>query len=94
VAGVLAASDKLFDFEIINLGNSDPISLDGFIKVIEEVVGNKATRVGKPRQPGDVMRTCADVSKGKRLIGYSPRTGLREGLEAMYSWYVSEADPR
>lgn len=91
VDGVLAAADKPYDFEIINLGNSDPISLDGFIKLIEEVVGAGAKRVGKPRQPGDVGRTCADISKAKSLLGYSPRTSLHEGLEAMYDWYVSEA---
>lgn len=90
VSGVVAAAERPSGFEIINLGNSDPISLDGFISIIEQIVGDEAIRVRRPPQPGDVRRTYADISKARSLLGYAPGTTLRDGLTAMYNWYVSE----
>ena len=42
-----------------------------------------------PMQPGDVLRTCADVTKAKRLLGYSPGTTVREGVKRFVEWYRS-----
>ena len=90
VSGAIAAADRPFDFEIINLGNSDPVLLSEFISVMEEVVGEKAHCVKMPEQPGDVRRTFAEIGKARRLLGFSPQTPLREGLAAMYEWYLRE----
>jgi UDP-glucuronate 4-epimerase len=89
-SGVLAAVDRPFDFEIINLGNSQPVSLNDFVAAVEEVVGKEAKRVALPAQEGDVRRTFADISKAERMLGFSPKTSLRDGLSAMYEWYRSE----
>jgi len=86
--GVVAAAGRRFDFEIINLGDSDPVSLNDFISTMEDVVGKKARRVEGPEQQGDVRRTYADIAKAKSLLGFSPGTSLREGLTLMYEWYV------
>jgi UDP-glucuronate 4-epimerase len=37
-------------------------------------------------QPGDVNRTFADVSKAKRLLGYDPTVGFREGVKEFVAW--------
>lgn len=90
VAGVVAAADRPFDFEIINLGDSDPVSLNDFISAMEDVVGKKAIRASAPEQKGDVHRTFADIRKAREMLGFSPRTSLREGLAAMHEWYLGE----
>jgi UDP-glucuronate 4-epimerase len=40
--------------------------------------------------PGDVPRTCADVSKAQRLLGYDPQTSFKVGLKAFVDWYRRE----
>ncbi len=90
VAGVVAALDADLSFEIINLGNSQTITLRHFIAVVEEAVGKKARIVQVPNQPGDVPLTCADVSKARRLLGYKPRTDTREGMARFVEWYRRE----
>ena len=90
VSGVVAAAANPFDFEIINLGNAEPVTLNNFIATVEEVVGKKARRVVKPKQVGDVMRTCADINKARRLLDYKPGTSLFDGLVATYQWYLRE----
>jgi len=87
VEGIIAAADKELQFEIINLGNSSPVSLDEFISTIEFVVGKRASLIRKAEQPGDVRMTFADISKAKELLGFSPKTTLKFGLKKMYEWY-------
>jgi len=37
-------------------------------------------------QPGDVKRTCADITKAQALLGYQPDTPIDEGLERFADW--------
>ncbi len=94
VAGVVAAAESRLGFEVINLGNSSPVTLDEFISAVEGVTGRAAVRVSLPEQPGDVHRTFADVTKAGKLLGYSPGTSLPDGLKAMYDWYAGEGGGR
>jgi len=63
VDGILASLDKELDFEIINLGDSNPVELAYFISLIEKNVGKKAGIIKKSKQPGDVSITYADITK-------------------------------
>lgn len=74
-------------YEILNLGESQPITLNEMIETIERVLKKKAIINRLPMQPGDVDRTYADISKAKRLIGYSPKTSFEEGINKFVNWY-------
>jgi UDP-glucuronate 4-epimerase len=91
VSGVLAACDYEFSaagtcFEIFNLGNSHPVSLNELIETLERVTGRSAIRDTKPLQPGDVPITWANVEKAARILEYQPRTTLNEGLRRFVRW--------
>jgi len=93
VQGVLSAINyDQSNFEIINLGNSDAVSLKDLIKNIEEVVGKKAVIDQQPEQIGDVPRTYADISKAKRLLNYQPTTHLKDGLKNFYDWFLKNKE--
>ncbi|GAB9466086.1 Pumilio 23 [Globisporangium polare] len=87
VQGVLLSLDKAEGCQVFNLGRGTPTNLLDFIATIEALVGKKATIKLLPMQPGDVPRTCADVSKAKKLLGYEPKTPLAEGLRKTWEWY-------
>jgi UDP-glucuronate 4-epimerase len=73
--------------EIINLGNSSPITVEKFIKKIEKVVGKKA-KFKKAKLPaGDVRQTYADITKAQKMLGWQPKTSFEEGLEKFVEWY-------
>ena len=74
-------------FDVLNLGNSQPVKLNELVDLLGTIMGRKPIRDPKPAQPGDVPLTWADISKATRLIGYQPRTPLREGLKKFVSWY-------
>ena len=74
-------------YEIINLGESETISLKRMVETLEEEIGKKAVLKMLPMQPGDVNRTFADISKAKELIGYNPKTKFEEGIQKFINWY-------
>ena len=41
----------------------------------------------QPMQPGDVLVTCADVTKARERLGYAPSTPVREGMRRFLAWY-------
>jgi UDP-glucuronate 4-epimerase len=91
VAGVLAALDYQFPsdgtpFDIFNLGNSRPVSLNDLIAELERVTGRIAIRDQRALQPGDVPITWASIDKAARILGYRPATSLAEGLEKFVRW--------
>ena len=89
IQGVMAAlqyQGSLFD--IFNLGESDTIQLKDLISAIEKVLGKKAKINQVPEQPGDVPLTCADISKARKLLGYSPTTPLSAGLPKFVDWFL------
>ena len=87
VEGTIAALEKPFAYEVFNLGNSDPIELMDFIGIIEEELGREAQKNMMPLQPGDVLETSADIGKSKDMLGFSPRTPIREGIKKFLAWY-------
>jgi UDP-glucuronate 4-epimerase len=94
VPGILAAADYDCRFDVFNLGNSDPVSLLSMIGAIERALGKEARREMLPEQAGDVPITYARISKSRRLLGYNPRTGFREGIERFVAWYRDQKAAR
>jgi UDP-glucuronate 4-epimerase len=78
-------------FDIFNLGESETIQLKDLIVAIENALGKKAEINQLPEQPGDMPLTCADISKARKLLGYSPTTRLNEGLPKFVEWFVKSA---
>lgn len=87
VAGVLAALKKPLGFTIFNIGNDTPVKLIDYIRAIECVSGKKAVINFKPLQQGDVVDTHADIRKARKLLGYNPKTGIKEGMKNFVEWY-------
>ncbi|MBW6514805.1 MAG: SDR family NAD(P)-dependent oxidoreductase [Candidatus Syntrophosphaera sp.] len=93
VNGILGALDYVQNhpcYEIINLGNDRGVRLDGMIAVLEEVTGMKARQEHLPPQEGDVLRTRADISKARRLLGYDPSTSFEQGIARFWEWWRTQ----
>eukprot|EP00595_Chromulina_sp_UTEXLB2642_P001604 CAMPEP_0196763230 /NCGR_PEP_ID=MMETSP1095-20130614/3668_1 /TAXON_ID=96789 ORGANISM="Chromulina nebulosa, Strain UTEXLB2642" /NCGR_SAMPLE_ID=MMETSP1095 /ASSEMBLY_ACC=CAM_ASM_000446 /LENGTH=420 /DNA_ID=CAMNT_0042115977 /DNA_START=144 /DNA_END=1406 /DNA_ORIENTATION=- len=91
VDGVVLSIDKPLGYEVINLGNGRPYLLKDFISLVETCVDKKAVIQVMPEQPGDVERTCADISKASNLLGYKPKVTFEEGISRMAEWYKKSA---
>lgn len=88
VEGIISAIKHPFSkTEIINLGNSSPVSLKEFISIIEKVTDISAIVVREPLPQSDVNTTCADIVKAKKLLNWQPKTDLQTGLKKLWEWY-------
>jgi UDP-glucuronate 4-epimerase len=90
VLGALAFSEgEVPLFEIFNLGENETTTLSELIASLEEALGKKAIIERLPEQKGDMPLTSADITKARALLGYAPRTPIREGLPKFVAWYRS-----
>jgi UDP-glucuronate 4-epimerase len=89
VEGFALATKKPMGFEIINLGNGEPVHLLTFIETLEQALGIKAEKKLLPLQPGDMKETFADTTKAKDLLGFEARVNIKDGVDQFVSWYKS-----
>jgi UDP-glucuronate 4-epimerase len=90
IDGVVRAVDRCAGFRIYNLGESQPVSVQELVRLIEEATGKRATVNYAPPQPGDVDRTYADVTRACRELDYRPSTDICTGLRRFVDWFRSE----
>jgi nucleoside-diphosphate-sugar epimerase len=43
-----------------------------------------------PERPTEIWRMCADASRARAELGWTPRVGLEEGLQRTIAWYRRE----
>ncbi|NQT04055.1 MAG: SDR family NAD(P)-dependent oxidoreductase [Planctomycetes bacterium] len=90
IDGTVAAMNKCEGFNIYNLGESQPITVNDLIGEIEKALGKTAIREYLPLQPGDVNRTFADITKSVRELGFHPSTPIPDGLAKFTAWLRQE----
>ena len=89
--GVIAALKPL-GFEIINLGGHEVITINDLIRMLETVIGKKASIEQYPPNQADMFSNWADVSKARRMLGWKPQVSLQEGVKRLVDWYAAERD--
>lgn len=75
-------------FYIFNIGGNRPTKLLTFIKEIEKNLNKKAKILFLPMQPGDVADTKSDISSLNQLVGFEPKTSIKEGVKSFIDWYL------
>ena len=80
----LLAAQKGVAGEIYNVASGRTYTLLELADTIEKVSGRKLKRVSRPKRPGDVHESSADISKIKTL-GFVPRVNLEQGLAEMWA---------
>lgn len=92
VDGIMAVRQSRFDYEILNLGRSDTVTLRDLICKIEQKLGKRAIMRKLPQQPGDVDQTYADISRASRLCGFAPKVSIDDGLARFARWYINKQE--
>ena len=83
---------KPLGYEIINLGGNNPHSLKEVLELIEKYLGKKAEVVYKDFHKADLKATWADISKAQKLLGWSPKVPLEEGIKRTVEWFRQNWD--
>lgn len=80
-------------YQLYNIGNNQPETLEHFISCIETALDKKAIKEYLPMQAGDVVQTYADVSALKSAIDFKPNTTLADGISQFVNWYTDFYKP-
>jgi len=86
---ILAAQEKAAIGEIINLGNGQEISIRNLILKIMEMTNSKSKVLfgALPYRPTEIWRMCADDTKAKKILNWSPKVSLEDGLRRTIDWF-------
>ena len=93
VDGIVRAISFETAYDVFNLGNSAPISLNEMVETIAEELGKQAILSPQPIPPGDVPITFADLSRSRTMLGYAPQVSFRDGIRRMVEWFRQTAKP-
>jgi UDP-glucuronate 4-epimerase len=86
IAATCAAMETAPAGATYNVGGGQEASMLGAIEILEEVSGRTLAVRHVGAAQGDMARTNADVSRIREQLGWAPRTSLRDGLQAEWSW--------
>ena len=92
IQGILGAIDYALEpdsrnkNEIFNLGNDAPIKTTYLLNKIEKTLGKKAL-IHHFTTENENIKTHADITKAKNLLGYNPKVSFDQGIERFLDWH-------
>ena len=92
IARGTVAALEVKGYEAVNLGYGSPVALNYVIGLIEKEVGKEARIQHEERHLADPMVTWADVSRAHELLGWTPATGIEDGIRRTVEWYLANRD--
>ncbi len=95
IEGTARAIDHVSEgYSVYNLGaGGAPTPLNDIVALLSDALGKPANVVRGPAIVGDVEHTKADIGAARVALGYTPRTGIREGIARFVDWYRAEPRP-
>jgi UDP-glucose 4-epimerase len=89
-ANLRAATSSITD-DVFNVASGTETSLTELAAALGRVMGvDLEPEYGPARKATPVWRRLADVKKAQRLIGFSARVSLDEGLRQLVEWWSRE----
>ncbi|MFH1398672.1 MAG: UDP-glucose 4-epimerase GalE [Candidatus Woesearchaeota archaeon] len=81
---------KLEKNAVINLGTGKGASVQELVDTAIEVTGKRFSYEFGPRRKGDPACLIASNAKAKKLLGWSPKTSLKQMLKSTYQAYTNK----
>lgn len=79
--------------EPLNLGNPEEKTVLQLAQIIKELTNSNSEIIQKPLPIDDPKRRLPDISLAKKLLQWSPKKDLVEGLTETISWYRQQLAP-
>jgi len=86
VEGQILAAEKVADGTAVNLGWDKRYKIKDVVNMIIEIAGYKPKLFFDKSKPEGPFSRALDVSLAKKLLGWTPKVDLREGLEKTIHW--------
>jgi UDP-glucuronate decarboxylase len=85
---LLAASQKKAIGEVFNIGNpKTAITIASLAELIVRLAGSKSKIHYVPKDFADVELRIPDITHAKKVLGFSPKIDLEEGIKRTIKWF-------
>jgi UDP-glucose 4-epimerase len=96
-ANLLAATRPLpaigaLDARAFNVGTSLETDVVELARLLGEIAGTKGEAKHAPERPGEQRRSAVDARKAQRVLGWQPKTSLRDGLTETYQYFAARRE--
>jgi nucleoside-diphosphate-sugar epimerase len=85
--GMKVIAEKASDADPINIGHDNEVSIRRLGEMILDVTGSESTIEFDKSKPDGYPRRAADVTRLKKITGWTPTTPLEDGLKEMVVEY-------
>ena len=80
-ANILSATTPGIKHEVFNVANGKDHTVLELVSALNRIIGKNIQPKFLPLRAGDVLRTCADISKIQQKLKYQPLVSFEEGLK-------------
>lgn len=84
---ILALKSNLKGYHYFHLAHSEEISLNKLLETLKNVTKRNFMVRYENRRVGEVNRNFAKYDKAERILGFRPKTSLKEAIEKTWRWY-------
>jgi nucleoside-diphosphate-sugar epimerase len=74
-----------------NVANGKDNTVLQLVDYLNKIIGKEIKPVFLPPRPGDVFRTCADISRGKKILNFTPKVNFEEALRKTVNWFKANS---
>jgi UDP-glucose 4-epimerase len=80
--------------QMFNIACGVATDLNQVVAVIGDILGKPIEARHEPERAGDIKHSYADITKARRLLGYTAAVSFADGLRRTLEWYRSEGTAR
>jgi UDP-glucose 4-epimerase len=73
--------------ELVNIGTGITTTTEVLYRTISSSFDDPATAKRGEARPGDLRRSCLDIRKANKILGWKPSVGLEEGLSSTVKYF-------
>lgn len=70
----------------LNLGTDELVSIDQLVDIVAEIAGKRIIKVHDTSRPQGVRGRNSDNTRLREVLGWEPKTLVKEGLVPTYEW--------
>ncbi len=74
----------------VNLGTGEETPITELVRLLQKIIGYEGTIVWDATKPDGQPRRCMDVSRAKKIFGFTATTGLEDGLRETVAWFLDQ----
>jgi UDP-glucose 4-epimerase len=90
---ILLATEADCAAEVFHIASAVETRIIDLARLIQDVVGQDTPIVHEERRQGEAYRISASIEKAHRLLGFSPKVAMEEGVKRTYDWFARHYRP-